>query len=503
MQYIDSVLNKVTMYRLVLYGLLVLCGYALILSSWGLLSFSLTSLVTSFILITVTCYASNILFAKVFRAITNFESFAITSLIIFLVLQPIPSIANAPIVIVVCLLAMLSKYLFAIRAKHIFNPAAIAFVIVGLLGSPIVYWWVGSAAMLPAVCIVGFLIVRKVRRFQMVGAFLLTSLLLIIGRDVTNGSSFIESFFNAFNSWPIIFFATVMLTEPLTTPPQHKLRLVYAGGIGILFSSQFHIGPVFSTPELALVLGNIFSYAVSSKTKLFLHLDKKNELAPHVYEFRFTSGEPLRFKPGQYLEWTLPDKAPDSRGNRRYFTIASSPTEKELALGIRFSEQGSTFKNILSDMHQQTIVAGQLAGDFTLTEDKKQKLVFIAGGIGVTPFRSMIKYLVDMKEKRDIILLYANRSVEHIVYKDLFDQAKKEIGLQTHYIATDKEHVPTSWNGEVGRIDETMLKRLVPDYSVRTFYLSGPNAMVSGYKQLLHDLGIPTKHIVTDYFPGF
>ena len=140
--------------------------------------------------------------------------------------------------------------------------------------------------------------------------------------------------------------------------------------------------------------------------------------------------EKLKFKPGQYLEWTLPHEKIDNRGMRRYFTIASSPTEKDMIMGVKFYDKPSSYKQSLISLENQGIVvASQLAGDFTLPKDKNKKLIFIAGGIGVTPFRSMIKYLIDNNEKRDIVIFYSNKSFADIAYKEIFDEAAKKLRI--------------------------------------------------------------------------
>src|SRR5690606_21264831 len=118
-----------------------------------------------------------------------------------------------------------------------------------------------------------------------------------------------------------------------------------------------------------------------------LTLKEKRKLGPNMREFVFTPNRPPSFKPGQYMEWTVPPIGADSRGNRRTFTIASSPTEPDVRLGVRFYERPSTFKRTLSQLVPgQTIMAGHIAGDFVLPADASQKLVFIASGIGITPF---------------------------------------------------------------------------------------------------------------------
>ena len=265
--------------------------------------------------------------------------------------------------------------------------------------------------------------------------------------------------------------------------------------------SQFSIGPFYSTHETALVLGNIFAFLVGFRRRLVLTFLEKSQIANGVYELKFNLNKKFAYLPGQYLEWTLSHNKPDSRGVRRYFTIASSPTEDTVRLGIKINkEKSSSFKKTLMDLENGSkINAGQLGGDFVLPENKSEKLVFIAGGIGITPFRSIVKYLIDKKEKRDIVLFYCASDVSDLVYRDLFESAKS-IGLKTHYVCT---RPPQGWKGKTGRIDEEMIKEEVLDFSVRTFYLSGPSAMVDGYKKLLKSLGIKPQKIVTDYFPGY
>ena len=144
------------------------------------------------------------------------------------------------------------------------------------------------------------------------------------------------------------------------------------------------------------------------------------------------------------MEWTLEHDRPDSRGKRRYFTLASSPTEPSLRIGVKFAERGSTFKQALTAHAWQgePIVAAQVAGDFTLPPDPRPKLAFIAGGIGITPFRSMVKYLTDRHEKRDIVLLYANRRAEEILYRHVFAAAQRAFRFRPVYVLSDASSAP-------------------------------------------------------------
>jgi ferredoxin-NADP reductase len=296
-----------------------------------------------------------------------------------------------------------------------------------------------------------------------------------------------------------------MLTEPLTAPTTKQWQVIYGGLVGLLFGLHFQIGPLVSSPEFALIIGNIFSYCVSPKGKLFLRLQKTRELAPNIFEFSFLRPVNFSFHPGQYLEWTLPYKPVDSRGNRRYFTIASSPTEKEIKLGIKIiPDSASGFKKALLKLKEgEPLVASQRSGDFILPRDASKKLVFIAGGIGITPFRSMLRFLIDTNDKRPITLFYSAATAEEFVYKDIFDEATQALNLQVVYVLSDPKKLPAGWKGESGFLTSEMIKKYVPDVQERTFYLSGPNAMVESYKKLLTSMRVMKRNIITDYFPGF
>lgn len=500
---IDQFLNSITMYRLVMYGLAILSGIAVVLSFFSLLPFTPVNLILSLFFLTVICMGINYVFAKLLRAPTNVESSIITALILFLILNPAEKPEEYLVLFLAGMFAMASKYIFNIKGKHVFNPVAIAAVILGAIGFGMVSWWAGSTVLLVPVTVLGLLIVRKIRRFQLFFAFLIAALISLSIFGLSVGTSMPSMMSQAFVSWPLIFFATVMLTEPLTTPPTKKLYIMYGVIVGLLFGSQYKLGPLFSTPELALVIGNIFSFIVSPKVKTSLRLTQKKQLSPHIQHFSFTPSKSFHFQPGQYLEWTLPHQNPDSRGNRRYFTIASSPTEPEVQLGIRLAEAGSSFKTALTALKGGgKMYVGQLGGDFTLPKDKNKKLVFIAGGIGVTPFRSMVQYLIDTKDKRDITLFFACSDPSEFIYQDIFTSAAK-YGVKTVYVITNKNNVPKNWTGRVGYLNEEVLRTEVPDFKERDFYISGPNNMVDAYKKLLNGLGIFGKQIITDYFPGF
>ena len=492
MKFIDDILNRVTMYRLVLYYLIVLIFVAFVFGFLHILPYDPTAIAFSTLLILVVCWITNWIFARVFEAATNIESVYITGLILALIITPVTATDHTGVgfLIFASVWAMASKYLFAIGKKHIFNPAAFAVALTALVINQPATWWVGgNLALLPFVLVGGLLVVRKIQRFDLVGSFTLASLVTIIA--TSSSGSLTTPIVQTLLHSSFFFLAFVMLTEPLTTPPTRLLRVLYGALVGFLFAPNIHIGGFYMTPELALLVGNVFSYLVSPKGRYMLTLVGIEQMATDVYDFVFTPDRAFSFRPGQYLEWTLGHHYPDDRGNRRYFTIASAPTEKQVRLGVKFYNPSSTFKRTLAAMKVGgKISAAHLAGGFVLPKDKSKKLVFIAGGIGITPFRSMIHYLLDTKEARDAVLFYANKTSADIAYKDLFDRAQTELGIKTIYSTGTF-------------IDAKLIAQTVPDYRERMFYISGPHAMVDAFKKTLTDMGVSRFKIKSDFFPGF
>lgn len=478
-----------------LYYLIFLLVTALTLSFFNLLPFSPFSLVVSSLFIVGICWVTNKTLAAIFRAPTNLESAYISALILSLVITPANSLQGFVFLFWTSILAMASKYILAINKKHIFNPVAIALILASFLNLGLASWWVGTLLMFPFV-LTGLLIIRKIQRWSLVFYFFSISLFVILGQSILGGSNIYTTFNTLIINSPLLFFAIVMLVEPLTTPPSKLSQSLYGAIAGLVFS--------FAVPEITLALGNIFSYIVSPKIKLFLSLKRKTEIAPDIYEFDFKLDRKIAFSSGQYMEWTLPHKWPDSRGTRRYFTLASSPTEESLKLGVKFYDKSSSFKKSLLSMKTGgRIVASQLSGEFILPEDTSLKLVFIAGGIGITPFRSMVKYLLDNHKNRSIVLFYTDKTASEIVYKEIFEEAKKEIGIKTVYALTDEKAVPANWKGKTGRISDEIIKEEVPDYSDRLFYLSGPHSMVASFENTLKNMGVSKSKIKTDFFPGY
>jgi glycine betaine catabolism B len=502
MKFIDRFIDRTTMYRLVLYYLLALLGGAFLLGMFRIVSVDPTALAFSAVLISGVCLVSNRVFARVFDAVPNVESGHITALILILILDPTTAtdLAGVGLMIFASVWAMASKYILTARRRHIFNPAAIGVALPGLLLAEPASWWISTVTwLLPVIVAGGLLLVRKLRRFDLVLAFAAANLLVSV-LDAGPGEMVGQLRLTMLES-PFFFFAFIMLTEPLTAPQSRLWRVVYGVLVGLLTSPQVQIFGYYFTPEVALLAGNLLTFVVSPQGRVVLTVERIEQAAGNAYDFIFRPDRALAFDAGQYLEWTLPVRRPDDRGNRRYFTIASAPTDPNIRLGVKFSAAGSAFKRSLAELRPgATMIASQLAGEFTLPRDRQKKLAFIAGGIGMTPFRSMLQHLLDEDVSRPIVVLYGNSSVADIAYREVLEEAEQQFGICTYYAVQDPAGAAPDMT--VGFIDEAMIRRTITDFTERTFYVSGPQPMVAGVRRTLRHMGVPFWHIKTDFFPG-
>ncbi len=221
-------------------------------------------------------------------------------------------------------------------------------------------------------------------------------------------------------------------------------------------------------------------------------IEKKQETSDCI-TFVFENFENITWKAGQYFRYKIENPEPDDRKVTRYFTNAAAPFENKLQITTRFAaEKSSTFKLDLQKLEVgQEIQASGPFGDFTLEDPEGKKICFIAGGIGVTPFRSILLQLDHDQKPFDITLLYANRNDE-IIFKEEFDQlAAKNSGLKINYVINPN------------KIEDAEIQAAVSDFAATVFYISGPEPMVKGIAETLVKLGAVEEHIKTDYFPGY
>lgn len=213
---------------------------------------------------------------------------------------------------------------------------------------------------------------------------------------------------------------------------------------------------------------------------------------------RVEPAQGITFKAGQFLQVALQNKAP----LKHYLSISSSPTEKchlEFTKKLSQSDFSMAFDALKAG---DELTVQYPFGKFTLEDNPAPKIAFLSGGIGITPIRSIAKYIVDSSLGTDMALLYSNRTVSDIVFKDDFDAMQKMYQkLRVAHVLCETE---PGFKCTVGRINASIIKNEVSDYLERKFFLCGPPAMVEAMRAILSDeLKLPKEQIVAENFQGY
>ncbi len=226
---------------------------------------------------------------------------------------------------------------------------------------------------------------------------------------------------------------------------------------------------------------------------MVLKVLNKKSAAKNVFSLIFEKPENFSFYPGQYLDYELPVDDPNGKtksGDTRAFTISASPTEDFLMLSTKVGH--TPFKKALAQLKPEDgIKTSHPAGTFIL--DEKSPAIFIAGGIGITPFRSMIKYAFDQKLSTPITLIYSNSDANFPFKKELDSWQNELNNLTIHFINTTTQ----------GRLDKEKLISYQLSVISSIFYLAGPPKMVDSFEKMLIDSGVDKTNIRYDHFDGY
>lgn len=495
---IDRLLGRITMYVLVI-GILTLIGVvALVLAFLDVLSIDpLALLASAAVLIAVTAGA-NYLLAWIFRTHHHSSSGMITALLLLFVLSPTLDPVGLLGIGIAAIVAAASKYLIAWRGRHLANPAAVGAFVVGLTGLAFPSWWVGTGPLLPLVAVGALLILWRTRHLGMGLLYVAVGAAVTMTQMVSGGAPLASALSVAFLSTPLVFTAGFMLSEPLTLPPRAWQRLALAVVVALLATVPYSFGPIGTSPELALVIGGILSFLLGQRRELLLELVGTRQLTPTAWEFRFRPATPVRFAAGQYVELTVPQSKPDLAGDRRVFSIASTPGEAEIAVGVRIREQASSFKRALIALEPGTrLRATGVWGDFTLPRDPDAKLAFVAAGIGITPYIAHLGALG--ARAADVEVLYAVKSASDLAYRDELAATGARVSVLS---PDDPGELPANW-AWLGSdaLTAEVVHRAIPDARERHVYLSGSPTDVSNLRRTLRAAG--TRRIRTDVFLGY
>lgn len=235
-----------------------------------------------------------------------------------------------------------------------------------------------------------------------------------------------------------------------------------------------------------------------------IKLIKKEEVAEGTMAFHFTKPENLTYKSGQSMDMFLIDPPEtDQEGNKRSFSFTSAPYEDYISIATRMRD--TAFKHVLKvmDENQQVQIEAPF-GSMTLHNDTAKPAVILAGGIGITPFYSIVKEAAHDKLPHKIFLFYSNRRPEDTAFlKELQELEKQNPNFKLVATMTDMDESAQPWAGETGYITKEMVAKYVPDITSVIGYLAGPASMVSAMRKLFNEAGLNDDYIRSEEFTGY
>jgi ferredoxin-NADP reductase len=231
---------------------------------------------------------------------------------------------------------------------------------------------------------------------------------------------------------------------------------------------------------------------------------RSEAVAEGTMAFYFAKPSGFKYRAGQSVDLTLINPSEtDAEGNTRTFTLASSPFDEDLMISTRIRD--TAFKRVLKNASPGLEVKIQgPSGSFVLHRKTEKTAVFLAGGIGITPFLSMIRQVTHEKTAHHIYLLYSNRRPEDASFLDVLEETARR-NPNFHLIATMTkiEASHREWNGETGHISKKMLTEHLPQVQGPIYYIAGPPAMVAAIRGILFEAAVEEDDIRTEEFAGY
>jgi ferredoxin-NADP reductase len=233
-------------------------------------------------------------------------------------------------------------------------------------------------------------------------------------------------------------------------------------------------------------------------------LQGREEIAAGTMAFHFEKPAAFTFKPGQAIDLVLPEPpTADAQSARHTFSIVSAPFENELVVATRMRD--SAFKRALKALPigSHAVIEGPF-GSLTLHNDRARPAVFIAGGIGITPFMSMLRQATKDRLPQRLLLLYSNRRPEDTAFlAELQDLERQNENFRLIATMTSLGDLRSPWDRQTGLIDGPLIKSAAADLSKPTYYVAGPPGLVEAMRQTLNDVGINDDDIRSEDFYGY
>lgn len=243
---------------------------------------------------------------------------------------------------------------------------------------------------------------------------------------------------------------------------------------------------------------------MADPSSLISHLIRREEIAEGTMAFHFAKPAGFEYRAGQSIDLTLLDPPEtDAEGNTRAYTLASSPFDEDLMIATRMRD--TAFKRVLRNATpgMKVKIDGPF-GSLTLHKNSTRPAVLLAGGIGITPFLSIVRQAEHDKAPHQIYLFYSNRRPEDAAFLEmLLESVKRNPNFHLIATMTKMEKSLREWNGTNGLIDGEMLTRHLPSLQGPIYYLAGPPAMVAAMRQMLVKAGADEDDIRSEEFSGY
>ncbi|MDT0221215.1 oxidoreductase [Gordonia sp. AC31] len=438
---IDAARRHLTPYRAVLCGLVVLAAVAFVVSATDAdFGYGRDELAVWLVVAVGVSGVVSYVCAGVLRVPPNSDSWLITGLILFFVLPGGSEDTAVATVAVGAAIAAASKYVLAWRRRLVVNPAVAgavgcyALAYAGVEGISFPFWWVAAEPLLVPMIVIGAVVVTLIREWRLALVFIGASLVTIGIVELVRGGQDLSTWIV---SSPMLFVAVIMLPEPLTSPATEIHRLVYAALVGVLMHCQYTIAitdayTLAFVPEVALLVGCLYAFLVRlvSGTARRVPLDVVTvPVADRTYAVR---GEPVGgaavFRAGQRSSVSVPRwSAPVWSGSRRVFSFVSAPRQQPVEFGFSVAAAPSTYKAALVDGSVRRVYVDEIGGDFVLPRSfpATGSVVLIASGIGITPFVSMVRELVQSgRDLSGLTIAHVLRDQGRAVYADDLESAR-------------------------------------------------------------------------------
>ena len=392
------------MYRLISATLGVIVVAAMALSAAGLIGFSASGIAVTAVLAIGSTLLVSLLGARIRRAALHVESSVITGLLITLIVPPTLEARDLIGVSAAGAIAGASKWLIAPGGRHLLNPAATGVLIASLFGLTVGFWWVATPWLTVLIVLGGALVAYRSGHGFAVGWFLGIGVAVLMTRLLVSGEPLSDTLWLVITSYPLLFMGLFMVSEPLTMATrrfdQFLVAATMALPVALPFSIPVGLTTLTSSPELALVLGNLVAWAATALRAVSrsheVVFQGNTPLTNTVVEYRFLTEGALHIEPGQWVELQLPHSRPDSRGTRRVMSVSRLAPRDErdswsFAVTTRHSEPGSSWKKALAQLAPGALLrVSQVGGDFVPPHAIVGHFVMVAGGVGITPFAAQL-----------------------------------------------------------------------------------------------------------------